>query len=56
LRKTANVSTTTNAVSAYGLWEKAEKEEKHLLSEEEELEKKALKAEYHRDYNAKPAN
>jgi hypothetical protein len=32
--------------AAYGLWEESKKREKHLLSEEEELEKKLLRAEY----------
>jgi hypothetical protein len=42
--------------AAYGLWEESKKQEKHLLSEEEELDKKKLKAEYQRQYHAAPAN
>jgi hypothetical protein len=44
---------------AYGLWEETKKkEDKHVLSEEEELEKKELRAEYNRNYNRSwlPAN
>jgi hypothetical protein len=41
--------------AAYGLWEETKKKEKHLLSEEEELDKKKLKAAYARNHNAKPA-
>jgi hypothetical protein len=42
--------------AAYGLWEEAKKQDKHLLSEEEELDKKkaqqAAKREYLRKYRA----
>jgi hypothetical protein len=44
--------TPYQARAAYGLWKEPKKEEKHLLSEEEVLEKKKLRAEY----NAKPEN
>jgi hypothetical protein len=42
--------------AAYGLWEESKKEEKHLLSEEEELDKKKLQLEYQRKYDSKPVN